>query len=459
MVSMLVGMSLYQTGILLLFTSGVIKISVLDNLLHELESNQSLLPATGVEGSQGNSPSNDISVVNYSAGSLDQTNSSSSDRDKGIIAETGFPVTGYLVFVGFALVDIAFDVSLSTTRAYILESVPNFQHRKILVTTTAVQAASGTAFAFLGVFDISDALGHAFGVDGTAAILLFFCILLFVSVTFCFLSSAITGYFLTKNRRSTHDEVNSTKSSSGSMKTGTCSGNMNYADSADISAKPLLDNKHVDNYASVNAGSSFTRSDYRFRQAEKCIFERSKADPPYPDSGPVENASSLSISGSSVSKYVRETKAESSYERTYVSSKIHESEKSSSTKSTFTNSNTAQPSEEGHSSQVGEIGRKHNMKKKLAILVTSTFFTLGASTSFLFYSANALTLGIFHGDPTALPGTEGKDLYEKGLRTAALGNLSFYILFTITSLLNRKIIDLVGKKYNNGNSFSSCMQD
>lgn len=454
MISLFVGMAFFQIGILILLVSGIVKISVLKAALHQLDTLPTLsTPAALVTPDAADEPNKSlvINVTNQSESLADwaQANETRKLIESGTNFGAGLPTTAYLAICGFAFVDIGFDSTMPISRAYILESVPKLQHVRLLVMTTLVQAVSGTVFSLLGVFDISDALGQAFHVDGTAAVLIFLCALLFIAVTCGFLSTTLTGYCIARDP--TYTNLGPPRANTTSRKTPeiprrkrlrSYRPHIHRTDSTDASQSALLhDDNTASSYAAINKISAFSSSNVSFE--EDCKPRR------VTDS--YNSHRSVSVDGnhlgdprqSAYSTAVAELDESSLHDSLVVSTNVEKSDPNTDSKPTMEQPNKAKgvPNNQPPST---EDGLKSRMTKRLFILSASMFFTFGASISFVYYAANAMTLDIMHGDPRALPGTEGKRLYDAGLRTAALGNLSFYILFTITSMINHKLIQVAG---------------
>ncbi|BFZ12974.1 hypothetical protein BsWGS_16012 [Bradybaena similaris] len=449
-------MSFFQIGILILLVSGIMKISVLKAALHHLDTFPTLTTPAALVTPDAADEYNKSLVINV-------TNQNDSLADWALTNETtrliqsdtnlgaGLPATAYLAICGFAFVDIGFDSTMPTSRAYILESVPKLQHVRLLVMTTLVQAVSGTLFSLLGVFDISDALGQAFQVDGTAAVLIFLCALLFIAVTCGFLSTTLTGYCITRNP--TYTNLGPPRANTPSRKTPdiprrkrlrSYRPHIHRTDSTDTSKSALLhDDNLASSYAAINKISAFTSSNVSFE--EDCKPRR------VTDSN--SSHRSLSVDGklladsrqTAYSPAVPELDESELHDSLVVSHNLEKSDPNTDSKPTMEQTNKAKGVPNNQPPPTND-GLKSRMMKRLFILCASIFFTFGASMSFVYYAANAMTRDIMHGDPTALPGTEGKRLYDAGLRMAALGNLSFYILFTITSMINHKLIQVAGEK-------------
>ncbi|CAG5116752.1 unnamed protein product [Candidula unifasciata] len=445
MISLFVGMVSFQAGIIILLVSGLLKMSLLREALHSVEAETSLstpgVPMALDVGDEYNVSGHPAPFIDWS-----HTNETKTLKDSDTNKDNGLPTTAYLAICGFAFVDIGYDSTMPLSRAYILESVPMFQHVKLLVMATLVQAASGTLFSLLGVVDLSDALGQAFHVDGTSAVLIFLCTLLFIAVTGGFMSTTLTGYFLTK--KATQMRLETAQVDSARRTTSELPGRrrlISYkphilnTDSADALKSPLLhSDKPVSTYATLNKMSSSAHSlvsldddlkPRRVTDSHKLYRSVSVDSKPWGETRHPSHSTA-----------VPELDESNMQDDSCVLSR--ESQKSNPI-SEAANLTTEIPAKELHPNR--DDG-KARMKKKLIILSASTFFTFGASISFLYYAANAVTLGIYHGDPGALQGSEGKHLYDKGLQTAALGNLSFYILFTITSIVNSRLIEFAGEK-------------
>lgn len=85
-------------------------------------------------------------------------------------------------------------------------------------------------------------------------------------------------------------------------------------------------------------------------------------------------------------------------------------------------------------------------KMKMAMVLISILFTFGCSILVAVYSSNVATIEIVGGDPYALPGTEGNELYKKGLRIASAGTFISYLVYFSASFFTSKLLDLIGKE-------------
>ena len=85
--------------------------------------------------------------------------------------------------------------------------------------------------------------------------------------------------------------------------------------------------------------------------------------------------------------------------------------------------------------------------KRLVILVISTAFSVSSLLCMVMYSSNAVTLGIYGADPTAELGTAENLSYRRGLRTAAMGNVVFYMAYFLSCVLNNKSYKVFGELF------------
>ncbi|XP_059149653.1 uncharacterized protein LOC131936610 [Physella acuta] len=182
------GMIVFLCGLSLLIICGFIKLALFNKLSSSANSNQTLPPTDVI------STTDPVPFLNVT----------SSDA----VDYAHLPVTVFLSILGFTMLDIGFDLSVSITRALIVDITPPSQQTRLLITATVAQAIAGTIFSMIGCFDMPHILEDLFHVEGVAATLLFFCFLLFAVVLFCYTSTISTGYFLQRRQRASQSIKN-----------------------------------------------------------------------------------------------------------------------------------------------------------------------------------------------------------------------------------------------------------
>ncbi|BFZ12971.1 hypothetical protein BsWGS_16010 [Bradybaena similaris] len=406
---------------------------------------------------------------------------------------SGIPATAFMSIAGFALIDIGFDMSVSLTRAFILENTPTFQHTRLLVLATMVASMAGTTFSIIGCFDFPRILGPIFQVEGVAAALIFFCSLLICIITLGYFCTTITGMMISKPPEAReitsdrhmplpHPPQQATDTGTARLPRrrplkGLAQSQLQklredrpyvpdilHTEQGDASTRPLLleDSIKVNNYSAISNSSAAlnaakdvaeldsparliaARNVYRNSMEDASKTESSNHDNPEPDENKPDDV--IAMDDASVPLY------EQQHVDTSVAAVLAAIRQSYSLSMSVVQS----PLGDFHSRKLQQlqekkpteqnIGSKARLKKRLAILTVSSFFTVGSSLGFIVYVSNTLTVGIFHGDPTAPVGTEGYTLYEEGLQTAAFGNLVLYSSYMLVSMNNSKIIDLIGEK-------------
>lgn len=112
------------------------------------------------------------------------------------------PVTGLLAILGFAFLDMSFDVSMAPTRAFILESVPSSQHSGILATSTVAASLAGVLLATMGFLDVPllfARLVNTAGYDNMAISLMFLCGFIAFVTACSFFLTLFTGFRIMTN--------------------------------------------------------------------------------------------------------------------------------------------------------------------------------------------------------------------------------------------------------------------
>uniref|UniRef100_A0A0B7A8V8 Uncharacterized protein n=1 Tax=Arion vulgaris TaxID=1028688 RepID=A0A0B7A8V8_9EUPU len=487
LLSLFVGMGMFLCGLCLLVACGFIKLASKDvisfeNITHSINNTPTYFPNI----------SRDITTT-------DSTNLNLPTRETTQLPNhepentSGLPITAFMSIIGFALIDIGFDMSVSLTRAFILEITSATQHTRLLVMATVMASMAGTTFSFIGCFDFPEVLGSLFQVEGVAATLIFFCCLLFCVLIIGYSFTAVTGLLINvpKQLEKTHtqhkepsnqlalsrDTATPRTSRRRVLKGRTHSQlhqlhenrpyvpDIHHTEERDLSTRPLLleDSATINNYSAITGSSSFR---YQIKDA-------SEADTPTKKTVPrnilITTSIDNPIQGETTNLEFAENEENMDElsdlddigalmnEHSVVDNGI--SAVLAAIKQSYSMSISVKqpPLGEFHNRKLEQLkgknlaeGKKSESKifsnKRLVILTISSFFTNGSSLGFIIYSSNTLNIGILGGDPTALPGSEGYKQYERGLQTAALGNLVLYCSYMIVSISNNKIIDLIGEK-------------
>lgn len=390
-------MIVFLSGLSLLVICGFIKLALFNKMSSSATSSNQTLP-----------PSDIINTT-------DAINTTDPDRGVPFLNVTSsdaidyahLPVTVFLSILGFTMLDIGFDLSISITRALIVDITPPSQQTRLLITATVAQSMAGTIFSLIGCFDMPHILEGFFHVEGVAATLLFFCFLLLVVVSLCYISTISTGYFL--QRRQTAPQslkhpplIDSDKTFKVPKKTKevkkTWKRMYNPGDKEELK-KPLLPKEDTDSYSAI-------------KHLHQGSFSENESKQPY----------------------VQEVSEMAPFAKTHLSQKPFEEFHSKKLDRT-----------EYHGEKISSTRTISSSTKKIALLVVATFFAIGSAMCFAVYAANTLTVGIYKGEPTALPGTPGYDRYEYGLRKSAQGNLMHYVTYMAVSVCNKKIIDILGE--------------
>ncbi|CAG5116753.1 unnamed protein product [Candidula unifasciata] len=403
------------------------------------------------------------------------------------------PATAFMSITGFALIDIGFDMSVSLTRAFILENTPTFQHTRLLVLATVVASMAGTTFSIIGCFDFPRILGPIFQVEGVAAALIFFCSLLITTTIIGYSCTTITGILISRQPQASdttsdhrtasfHQSQQSRDPGTPRVSRRRIRGRSQsqlqklredrpyvpdilHTEQGDTSTRPLLleDSTKGYNYSAISNGSAVLYS-------IKDMVDGSSSDTEVATNNALRTSSMDDVSQTEPDNKdkvdTQDNKVDDVsdtedavmplYEQQHVDSNV--SAVLAAIRQSYSMSMSVMQSPLGdfHNRKLQQLQEKRptgqgtdskaRLKTRLAILTVSSFFTVGSSLGFIVYVSNTLTVGIFHGDPTAAVGTEGYQLYEKGLQTAALGNLVLYSAYMLVSLNNTKIIDLIGEK-------------
>ena len=507
------GLAVFAGGLFLLAIASFLKMQQLDNTLVDLNNQLNNAPfnishlqpdISEMEGYRPDytTPSRttaNITQINPVESVLTQIPKDTETPTKTVVDYTSLPGIVFLAILGFAGLDMGFDVTVSLSRALILENVPNFQHMHVLLLATVVQSSAGTSCSFIGCFDLPGTLGSTFKADGTAATLIFFCCVLLTASLVGFFLMGLASYRLGRARRglaphittahrlpSSTNSFNANATQSGESEADTVKpqlvrhrdgsrksllghlekvqeerpyiADILHTEEGDTSTRRLLLEDSLKlNYKSLNAKTvSVSQEDLSPGPALENAGIDSNSEPGYPnnvsnDLDP-EVITEMSLSAQARTLATQHRTFDSTGVSTVLNA-IRQSYSVSMSQRAGLGDFHARKLNQLEESQLRLNARKRKearrkLKIKLAILCVSTFFTIGASMSFSVYASNTLNLGILHGDPTALPGTEGRENYERGLQLGAIGNLIMYTTFMTVSFGNNKIIEILGMLHN-----------
>ncbi|RUS81097.1 hypothetical protein EGW08_011137, partial [Elysia chlorotica] len=352
--------------------------------------------------------------------------------------EATIPLAGILGILGFICLDIGFDLGNPMCRAFIIEHSPSSQHTHLLITATQLASLAGLLMSLLGVFDLPEVIEATFGVDGTSGTFIFMLTVILIIVVSFFLCSIWTGISL----RKTAICIKTTKTPS--IKVSRSSEHMRgEKDVADDKAPLLLKPKQSANHNNgIYMSFECTLSSAIDTDIESTLS--------LPNSEPQPESHTLSQSHSlleSIDETVNTPLSFADKEAPVVSSSGGEKEVIPRIPSSQIGDKNAGDCRTETSPSSPKKPSLFN--KRLVILVASSAFSVSSLIGIVMYSSNAVTLGIYGANPTAELGTPGNIRYRRGLRTAALGNVVFYISYFFSCLLNNKSYKLFGEKVYN----------
>ena len=498
MIAMFGSLVVFVSGLVLLITASCVKIQRLGSVLVDIRTHPRnfsfLLTNDTVDGPHGK-------IFSY-YGWNNQTSIPQTHDVKTIASErSGQEDNGcvgiiILSILGFMCIDMGFDLTIAISRASILDVVPKFQHKQVLVLATIVQSVAGFICATVGCFDLPRVLGSVFNTDGTAATLIFFCCVLMTTSLVSFSLMGLANYRLSRSKKSSRCRSDSASNSSESTETtrresivqaafdqleerGSLSihgsatrfkhleDNQVFATStiptgaADAYTRPLLLDSLKTNYLTINTDGSFPSCLCDVDPLHQSSFTNSidvkhpevKITPEKYEDGVSTSTSDATVNGASVSHFAKVEEEETADDEgvSTVLEAINQPYSMAMTPLEALNVLEIEHIREDEDFIKPESGewqeRYRKMKKKLLILCVSCFFTLGASMSFSIYAFNSFNRGIMHGDPSALPMSEGRQRYEDGLRLGSFGNMVFYSAFLLISLTNTNIIRMIGEAF------------
>lgn len=492
--ALFVGMIMFLCGMLLLIIAGFLKLQTLDAIYWSRHTNSSsndtflttpaTLTALGFSRNSLNDTTTSQTLVTDSATSR---SSEAAAAEESSYSEVS--VTAILSILAFSCVDIGFDMSISLTRAFILASTPVIQHTRLLVMATVAASMAGSSFSLIGCFDFPGILQPIFHVEGVAATLIFFCSLLFCIILTGYSFTIITGHVITKRARESGTQYRNNEKTTNIIAALSDQGTPNsnrrrlfkgkgqnkgdhhftsrpyvpdilHTEEGDASTRPLLleDSLKANNYSTLSICTSSMLSDYdpqdvHIREKEICRYRNTSIDNATQCEDINDKEAEVSLLTGEEHKELKEGSDADNKKQQFghgVSSLLEAFKKSYS----MSLSTTQAPLGDFHTKKLKNLqkdqpdelknGNKLFKNKRLIILCCSCFFTFGGMITLIIYISNALNIGIFKGDPTALPGTEAYDYYQSGLRTAALGNTVLYVTYMIISINNTRLIKLIG---------------
>ncbi|RUS69906.1 hypothetical protein EGW08_022334 [Elysia chlorotica] len=506
--SLYAGLGVFGTGLILMIVVSFLKMRQLDSILDTLDTpahgvtstlplapldlTRSLVQGVTDNSTHSTAPLPYPAVSGNPPGHAPMHGSPASHDEtftERIMGYASLPAMVFISIVGFAAIDMGFDLTVSLSRALILENVPKFQHMNVLVLATVVQAFAGTTCSAIGCFDLSTFLGSAFNTDGTAALLVFFCCILLGASIIGFVLMTLASYKLNKSRLARAASFSSVKtliphSNSTSMfPNASSSFNANISQSEDSEMDKLK--THVSRPRDVKRKLTIGQLEHLQEESSYVpdILHTEEGDtctkPLLLEDSLRAHYSAINAAANSTAEYNNtqgDSVNESSDAERPAEISLSAPNRATGQNSAFDNVgvstvlNTIRQSYSMSMSQRGGLGEFHNRKltqlreaqskisarereaarsklrKRLTVLCISSFFTIGASISSSVYSSNTLNLGILHGDPTGLPGTEGRANYERGLQMGAIGNFIMYTSFMAVSLSNNRIIESIGER-------------
>ena len=348
------------------------------------------------------------------------------------------PTTAILGIVGFGLTDMAYDLATPAVKSFVLDTLPTHQHNAVLATSTVLQGLGGTAVTLIGVCDLPAIVGYTFKVDGIAGTLLLLCgilvLTLIISFSITLISGKVIGRWMAKRNPSKskgyrgedltkssfeveqHEQVKYRPLSTSS--TESCALSLSYANRGEslYFSQETQDQQH-------EGPMSFKKkilSNFSCSDEKQCLLSY----------GDHRNVSQCSLGGNQHSE-IQETK--SIWTQTSIGSHLSGHNLCESVSAAVFHGDT-------------RATKRILRNKRVITTCISCFFANGCLLCFSIYSPNALTIGIYKGDPLALPGLPGRELYEKGMRLGAVGILLMYTSTFISSMCNHKMMRMLGKK-------------
>ena len=458
--SILLGLVAFVAGYVLLLICGILKINSLRGLVDPSVDNSSLIVEHKLILIDDSTSDFDI-PQGVSNTTIRNTTPAVDDYSISIDYSI-LPVTVYLGILGFIFLDIGYDMSLSLSRAYALDCIPKGQQTQILMTSTLMQALGGLVVSFCGIFDYPTYFTRTFNVEGLAATTILFSGGMILITILGFTATIVTGYVYDPNlyveakggkiydsfssEKQGHSyfaerptiEVEQSKRREGRKISRDYRPDILHTAHGDTVIRPLF----LEGSLSLSSYSSTASSIKSAFIDSLNKVNRNRRDPV----GIMRGANGYQRINS-----VDDTQ-HTNDQSTQTSIALFKAQHSRSVSlSNITAKNIPNPVlpetilEKNNEEPKQSLCPKIN--GRMAVVLCSTFLAFGSSMSFNLYIANSITVGVYHGDPEAPPGSEGRQLYEEGVRTAAFGNLLSYIVYLILSIWNKTIIDMFGKTF------------
>ncbi|RUS86491.1 hypothetical protein EGW08_005741 [Elysia chlorotica] len=490
MIAMTFGLAVFVFGLVLLVIASCMKIQRLDTVLSVLHRETTGTTGTSFTTTGGHfNGSGDFYTLhdlgNMTEGQWAGQNSTTYSAEPNLDEKSSScAAIVALSILGFMCLDMGFDLSIAISRASILDVVPKFQHKPVLVLATIVQSVAGFICATIGCFDLPTLLGSLFHTDGSAATLIFFCCVLLTTSFASFSLMGFANYRLSKRKRSSaapkSDQSEPQRQSRtrkesfvleafdqleerGVISVVCTATRLSHLEDNEVFAsssiapgsptaykRPLLLDSLKTNYLTMSSGASMDSVFEDYAPSSNGFDAKSLEDEKHFKKSQDTLGTSISSNDSrkklSVSSYNDAdedtlTHLETIKENGCMAIAPLGALNTTGAELTGAREQLPKPDNSGDSQE-----RYRRMKIKLLILWLSSFFSVGSNLTFSLYSFNVLNLEIMGGDPAALPGSEGRHNYEAGLRLGSFANMVFYSAFLLISLTNTRVLQLLGEK-------------
>ncbi|XP_012938458.1 uncharacterized protein LOC106011875 [Aplysia californica] len=407
------------------------------------------------------------------------------------------PVSALIAIVGSALLCISFDVSMAPTRAFILETVPSWQHPNILRTSTVASSLAGVCLSAMGLFNVPHMFGAILHADKTAAALIFLFIFIGVLAVLSFTLTLCTGFKLlsangnmiqldAKNQSVKSAERSTVEKNRDSLcccfgcrkakgvhkyeKLSTEDLHWNDKDDSDVEIAPEFTACTLENECDEK---SIQKSSLGFISPQ-CVQNHLVGNGEQPREVPHEAGE---IGGEHVPSSICDTREwgepDSENHQCPWQRDNKEIEVCNVTEPTHLLTNSYLGANcDNHPQTLGygkekslslpEIPPKNHANsnltldtsgipagpnfcnRRLVIFLAASFFSFGNLLVFLTFASNSLTIAVYKGDPKAPQGSEARGNYERGLRMCSVGVFAYYVAYFIMSSCNKKVLDIVG---------------
>ncbi|RUS80595.1 hypothetical protein EGW08_011650 [Elysia chlorotica] len=407
------GLTVFLLGLILLISAGIIKIINLSKPLNFVSnlsnSSMSELPNSGFHSS----PSSTMSFV-----------------------YDGVPATAILGMISFGLTGLAYDLGAPAVKSFALDTLPTHQHKAALATSTMLQGLGGTAITIIGAFDLPTIVENNFKMDGIAGTLLLMCVILVLTLVMSFAVTLISGKVIglrMRNGSPLNGKGNRTKKL----------------------ARRSFEPEKIKNFKYSRLSTSSTES-YALRLS-------------YANSGDIlylsyenraQQISKKQIHTKSICSDEKQSLLGDSSDRNMgrwsgsCSNGGNQHSEREVTRNQWTQTSICshpfglKKSESLIGGSGGHIQTRTSILRKKHFIITciSAFLGNGCLLCFSLYSPNTLTFSILKGDPLALPGSTGRQLYEKGMRFGAAGIMIMYFSMVISSMCSHQLMKMLGEK-------------